>query len=67
VDGHAGQLGACQSEKDTVELAIVKYKAFLSPLFVTCLVAQVFIQDPEVPGRYKLVAERLSRPGAARK
>ncbi|KAL4448843.1 hypothetical protein ABPG77_007560 [Micractinium sp. CCAP 211/92] len=24
---------------------------------------QVFVQDPEVPGRYKLVAERLSRPG----
>ncbi|KAI7838252.1 hypothetical protein COHA_007941 [Chlorella ohadii] len=24
---------------------------------------QVFVQDAEVPGRYKLVAERLSRPG----
>lgn len=24
---------------------------------------QVFVQDPELPGRYKLVAERLSRPG----
>lgn len=24
---------------------------------------QVFVQDAEVQGRYKLVAERLSRPG----
>lgn len=28
-----------------------------------CLLLQVFVQDAEVQGRYKLVAERLSRPG----
>ena len=35
----------------------------LSPLpllVITCL--QVFLEDPELPGRYKLVAEKPSRP-----
>ena len=54
----------CACRKPPRHVAVVpRYSAPCAPTLACPVLVQVFVQDAEVQGRYKLVAERLSRPG----